>query len=230
MTCPSCRSAIALDDVNVSTDLALCRTCAKSFRYSEVVGDSSQSVSLDAPPAGAWFEQLPDGFRVGATTRSWQALFLIPFTCAWSGMSMYGIYWRQIASHRFDPTGSLLGFPFFLGTCVLVSLCALNVAGKVTVTRHADRLSIFIGVGWLGWTRNYSWSDFRSIREDLAGSAWNNWNRQGRVIILEGARRATFGSVWSEDRRYFVLSAIRAMLNSSTRSSASPITSARFKF
>jgi hypothetical protein len=64
--CPSCRSAIAVDDINVSTDLALCRACGKSFRFSEIAGEiSSSGPDLNSPPPGAFFEQLPDGFRVG---------------------------------------------------------------------------------------------------------------------------------------------------------------------
>jgi transcription elongation factor Elf1 len=68
LTCPSCQSALALEDVNVTTDLALCRACGKSFQYSELAGGSSADVDLMSPPAGAWFEQLPDGFRTGATS------------------------------------------------------------------------------------------------------------------------------------------------------------------
>ncbi len=227
MTCPSCRSAISIEDVNVSTDLALCRTCGKSFQYSEVVASTSPGMDLNSPPAGAWFEQLPDGFRVGATTRSWMAIFLIPFTCVWSGTSMYGIYGKQIASRHFDFAQSLLGLPFFLGTLFLVAWCALTVAGRVTITRHSNRLSIFMGVGWLGWTRNYSWADFRSVREELATNAYN-WNR-GRVIMIEGVRRITFGSLWNEDRRYFVLNAVRQMINTTGRSQLSAIMSPRFR-
>ncbi len=226
LTCPACRSAIGIEDVNVSTDLALCRACGKSFQYSEIAGDFSQGVSLNSPPPGAWFQQLPDGFSVGATTRSWLAIFLIPFTCAWSGVSMYGIYVRQIVSHHFVFVESLVGLPFLFGTFWLVAWCAMTVAGRTIISLRSDRLAIFIGVGRLGWTRTYVWSDFRSIREDMAGNGLN-WNRFGRVIVLEGARRVTFGSFWTEDRRYFVMSTIRRMLTN--RSQASAIASPRFR-
>jgi hypothetical protein len=225
LTCPSCRSRLALEDVNVSTDLALCRACGKSFHYSDLAGGLSTGVDLMFPPAGAWFEQLPDGFHTGATTRSWLAVFLVPFTCVWSGFSMSSIYGQQIASRHFAPFESLFGIPFLFGTCMLVSFCAMTIAGRIAVTRQADRLSIFTGVGWLGWTRNYSWSDFRSVREDVAGMA--SWNRQGRVIVMEGARRAAFGSLWSGDRRYFVLNALRKML--ADRGQVSAITPPRFR-
>ena len=39
--CPACRSEIATGDINVSTDLALCRACGNSFRFSEIAGELS---------------------------------------------------------------------------------------------------------------------------------------------------------------------------------------------
>jgi hypothetical protein len=108
--CPLCRSAIAADDINVATDIALCRRCGKTFSFSELVGGSpGAAVDLTTPPSGAWFEQLGDGFRVGATTRSWTALFVIPFTCVWSGFSLKSLYGKQFSSGHFDPTSSLFG-------------------------------------------------------------------------------------------------------------------------
>ena len=35
--CPKCRGAIPLDDVNVATDIALCRRCEQTFAYSELI-------------------------------------------------------------------------------------------------------------------------------------------------------------------------------------------------
>ena len=91
--CPLCGSAIAIDDVNVATDIALCRRCGKSFPFSQVIRHAATTgPDLAAPPEGAWLENTGYQIRVGATTRSWTAFIVIPFTCAWSGMSLYGIY------------------------------------------------------------------------------------------------------------------------------------------
>ena len=113
--CPSCRSRIPADDLNVSTDIALCRACDKPFRISEAVGSAPADPQLLAtPPSGAWFDPLPDGFRAGASTRSWMALFIVPFTCVWSGGSLFGIYGTQIVHGRFNVGMSLFGLPFLL--------------------------------------------------------------------------------------------------------------------
>jgi len=142
--CPSCRSEIAIEDINVSTDIALCRSCDRTFSFSEIVGGRSPAggAELNSPPRGAWFEQLPNGFRVGAATRSWMALFLVPFTCVWAGMSLSGIYGRQILSRNFNAFDSLFGPPFLIGSCLLIGMCAMTVAGKVEISKTDDQLKV----------------------------------------------------------------------------------------
>jgi hypothetical protein len=218
-----------MDDINVSTDIALCRACGKTFSFSEIVnGSEANGPDLNSPPTGAWFEQFPNGFRTGASTRSWMAVFFVPFTCVWSGMSLSGIYGKQILSGSFDLTSSIFGLPFLIGSFFLVSLCAMTVAGKIEVVKDGERLSVFRGVGRLGWTRSYQWSDFSTARES-AGRNGFNFNRQTQAVALEGKRRLAFGSMWNDERRYFVLSVLRRMLWDSTGLRPSAIVQPRFR-
>jgi len=218
--CPSCRSRIAPDDINVSTDVALCRSCGNTFRLSEIIGAApSTSIDLHSPPSGAWYTPMADGFTAGATTRTWLALFIIPFTCVWSGGSMLGIYGTQIMSGKYSLASSIFGVPFLLGTIVLVSWCTMCVAGEVTVTVHSGQLTIFTGVGSIGWRRTCVLSDFSTVREGYSGLGGWNWNRQqGPSIRLEGKRAVAFGSMLSTDRRYFLLKVLQASLREASRS------------
>lgn len=218
-----------MDDINVSTDLALCRGCGKTFSFSGIVeASATDGPDLAAPPTGAWFEQLPRGFRVGASTRSWVAFFIVPFTCVWSGLSLSGLYGKQITSRHLEPFPSLFGLPFLIGSVIMVSMCAMTVAGKVELSQSEDRLSVFIGVGKLGWTRTFLWSDFTSAREDGRRSGFN-WNGHGQVIVMEGKRRVAFGSMWNEEKRYFVLSALRKMLRDTSRMNQSTLKTPTFR-
>lgn len=106
--------------------------------------------------------------------------------------------------------------PFLLGSVFLIGYCAMTIAGKVELSQGGGNLSVFTGVGRLGWTRNYLWSDFSSAREDSRRNGLN-WNRQGVVIVLEGKRRTAFGTMLGEEHRYFVLSALRQKLRNSTQ-------------
>jgi len=228
ITCPACRSAISTDDVNVSTDIALCRRCDKTFSFAELaLASTAPTANLSMPPRGAWFEQYPGGFRVGATTRSWGALFLVPFTCVWAGGSLGGIYGTQFLHHRFNLGTSLFGIPFLLGSCMLITMCLITVAGKIELTLRDDQLSIFTGVGLIGWTRRYLWSDFSLVREQMGGSNFNS-NRRGPSLALEGKRKASFGGSWNDERRYFVLNVLRSMLGG-TPSLASTFTAPVFR-
>ena len=205
LACPNCRSTVPLEDVNVSTDIALCRKCGKTFSFSENVASTADSVPvLNTPPSGAWFEHLPEGFRAGASTRSWIAVVLIPFTCVWAGGSLSGIYGSQIKKGQLDPASSLFGLPFLIGSIVLVTMCVMALAGKVEITKAHDQLTLFLGVGPLGWSRRFLWSDFSRVREE---TRWGNrgLSGQGQTIVLEGTRRVAFGSMLNDERRYFLL-------------------------
>ena len=130
---------------------------------------------------------------------------------------MFGIYGTQIIKGHFSLFPSLFGIPFLLGSCLLVSLCAMMVLGKVTVSVHGDRLSVFTGVGPLGITRTANLSEFKTVREDFGYGSLNT-NRASRVIRLEGTRSLAFGSGLSNDRRHFIAGALNTALSGSSRS------------
>lgn len=211
--CPRCQSAIATSDVNVTTDVALCRKCDDVFKISEQLEVAAQPpVDLARPPSGAWLDEASDGFEVGATTRSPIAFFIVPFMCVWSGGALGGIYGTQIASGKLDLFQSLFGIPFLIGSVIFWSLALMSVAGKWTLTVRGDEAESFVGVGPIGLRRRFQWSQVKSVSEGIA-----NAGRRGgtATIYLEGATRVQFATGTSEARRYFVLHALRSKLRGS---------------
>jgi len=206
--CPECRTEIPLEDINVAKDIALCRRCARTYSFAELSQDRDVAdVDASRPPKGAWYKSQGIEFEVGAWTRSWGALFLVPFTLAWSGGSLGGIYGSQIAKGRFDLTLSLFGIPFVLGTLLLVPYTLMTVFGKLVVRGSGDQGSVFIGVGPFGWSRRFRWSEIRAVR-----SAQTKWRQNGNplpIIELEGPEPIRFGSQLSEKRREFMLAVLR---------------------
>ena len=99
-TCPQCASPIPLEDVNVATDIALCRRCGAVSSFAALRDVPNAAAVLSKPP--------PKGVKVerdtvrGGTVVTYRRvsivplLFLIPFTLIWSGGSMGGIYGSQI--------------------------------------------------------------------------------------------------------------------------------------
>jgi hypothetical protein len=211
VSCPECRTEIPLEDINVAKDIALCRRCTRTYSFAELSQDRDVAdVDASRPPKGAWYKSQGLEFEVGAWTRSWAALFLVPFTLVWSGMSLGGIYGSQFAKGRFDLTMSLLGIPFVLGTLILVPAALMTLFGKVAVRSSGDQGAVFVGVGPFGWSRRFHWSEIRAVR-----SSQTQWQRNHRplpVIELDGPKPIRFGTQLSRKRREFVLAVLRRMV------------------
>ena len=132
--CPICRAEIPLTDVNVATDIALCRHCGKTSSFAEAIAtQSAVPVDLARPPKGTWLSRHGNGFELGVSTRSPIAFFLVPFMCVWSGGSLGGIYGSQIARGHFNFGMSLFGLPFLIGTLVFGSIAIMSVCGKISI-------------------------------------------------------------------------------------------------
>jgi hypothetical protein len=101
------------------------------------------------------------------------------------------------------------------GTFLFGGIAAMKIAGKVELIQSQDRLLVFAGIGPVGWTRTYHWSDFTSVREQISTGR----RTSQATIVLEGTRRASLGSLLNEERRYFILSALQRMLASAPSAS-----------
>jgi len=214
LSCPTCQTVVLPDDVNVGKDVAYCRKCNAGFSLSEVIHEEGTSapepaVDFNRPPRGVWYESTFDGFVLGSTTRSAVGCFLVPFMCVWSGGSLGGIYGSQIASGKFDLFMSLFGIPFLIGTIVIGSLAAMTVFGKIVLTVNQTSGSVFTGVGGIGVTKRFDLSDMTRVYEEAKRGSKGAVTK---IIVLEGKERITFGSMLSDERRYFVLQVLKKML------------------
>ncbi len=209
ISCPNCQRGIPLEDVNVSTDVALCRACTQTFSFAELAQDqATPATDLSRPPAGTWLRQMGGGFEVGATTRSGLAFFLVPFTLLWSGGSLSGIYGSQLLKGQLDWKLSLFGLPFLLGSCFLVPFTLMSVFGKVAVRRTGERGEVFLGIGRVGWSRQFRWSDVTGVRRAL--TKWQQNDRRVPLIEIQlGSKTIRFGSQLPELRREFLLRALK---------------------
>jgi hypothetical protein len=210
--CPSCHTGLVLKDeeeTDIETDLATCYSCGATFSV------------VNFPPPGTWFEQLPNGFHVGASTRSWQGLIFIPFIYLWAKMPNSNIYWEQIRSGQFTPGNLYPSLLFLLGSLWFVVSFPMTVAGKIELLQIDDGLKLFIGIGSLGWSRNYLWSDFNTVRIDSFPKR--------TVIVLVGKRKVVFGSLLNSQKRIFVLNVLQKMLRDK-QSNTTPMITASASF
>lgn len=211
--CPKCKQDVPPDQVNVATDLAFCPECNEGFKLSESIDQDSMSPDiLKNPPKGAWFRKEMDRLVIGASTRSPVAFFLVPFMCVWSGGALGGIYGSQIMKGEFNLIQSLFGIPFVLGSLLFWSLALMAIGGKVEVS-IGKISSVFVGIGKLGWTRQFDWYTMATIRE--IGPNLKYPGRHQTAIVMEGKTRIKFGTGLSEKRRHFLLNALKYLKSES---------------
>ena len=208
LTCPACRTEIPLTDVNVSTDLALCRRCGKNFSYADLADAPNEPVELSRPPKGAWLSRNARGFEVGASLRHPVAFFLVPFMCLWSGGSLGGIYGSQIYKGQFNLEESLFGIPFLIGTIIIGAITLFVLFGKMTIRVENDQGVVFWGLGNIGWRRRFKWNEVTEIQQTVCGSSNGKPMKQ---ITLHAGRKIGVGPIPAV-RQQFVLAALRQML------------------
>ena len=156
--CPGCGQPISLQDVNVATDLALCRACGKTWTFSLANATKAlKNVDLNNPPKGVRVEtDYEGGTKITYKRLSPVAFFFVIFTALWGGGSMWGIYGSQIRKGQFSLFQSLFGLPFLFGTIVLCSLTAFFLFGRWEIKIRNGEGSVFVGVGPLGWRRLFT--------------------------------------------------------------------------
>lgn len=212
-SCGSCGAGIALADVNVATDIALCRACGKTMPFSDIAPiPGAADVDLSRPPKGVRIEDSPiRGRSIIYRKTPLIVLFFIPFTAMWSGISMTGIYGRQIAKGEFDPGMSLFGLPFLIGTIVLVSAILFMLFGRWRFSCNRGQLEVATEVGPIGWTRRLACD--KSARVSIKASAWRQNNvPQNQIHVECQGNSLKFGAMIPEDRKVFIAEAIRRML------------------
>ena len=209
--CPACRSQIPPEQINVAANVAACAHCGEVFALSSLTETQPAAPEFDLaePPSGAWYRQEMRGWRIGATTRSPIAFFLVPFMCVWSGFSLGGLYGMQIVNGKFDLFMSLFGLPFLIGSLLFGGLAAMTVCGRIEVSTSDNEGRVFAGIGPFGWTRRFDWDQITEIKEEVPG--YHYTGIRGQVISLVGNTRIKFGSMLSDQRRYYLLQGLRAL-------------------
>ena len=213
-SCPFCGSSIALADVNVAMDLALCRQCGQTTAFSGIAPlGGAEAIDLQHPPKGVRLEEHP----IHGTTIFYRRIpgvvfFLIPFALVWSGFSLGGIYGRQLWRGQFEMGPSLFGLPFLVGTVFLLLAIGWMLFGKVRVGFPAGEVTVTLELGPLAWTRRLAVD--RGARVCLATSEVNrNGQRQQAIQIDCQGKTLKFGTMMELEAKIFMAEALRRALH-----------------
>jgi hypothetical protein len=211
--CQFCQAPVPLADVNVASDLALCRACGKTMAFSEITAiHGAEEVDLQRPPKGVRIEDNAiRGRSIIYRKISPAVIFLLPFTAVWAGGSMFGIYGTQIKEGQFDLTRSLFGLPFLIGSVVLVSVVLFLLIGRWRIRYSQGLLEAALEIGPFGWTRRLVCD--RSARVNIRSANWQNNHTPQELIEVEcQGNTLRFGSPIPGEAKAFIAEALRRTL------------------
>lgn len=183
--------------------------------FSSLAGIPGESeVDMSRPPKGLKLEDHPfHGKLITYHRKSMIVFFLIPFTLIWSGGSLGGIYGSQISKGEFDPGMSLFGLPFLIGTVVLVAIILNALFGHTRIWFDRGVCHVFIGVGKVGWTRKHPCSRETRVSLTMSNVRVNNVPKTG-IEIRTGDKKMMFGTLWADEAKAFVATALKRALSS----------------
>ncbi len=202
--CPDCGLPIAAADLAPAQGVAVCRFCEKPHPLAacrEALPFERRHITPELTlPKGVKFEEGMDGFRLTLSTRSWIALFLVPFTLFWAGGSLGGIYGTQIAKGEFNLVMSLFGIPFLAGSVILIALTVMTVWGRCVVELVGGKFSIRTGALGVYRTQSAAWDDVLSCRLTEATSRGrSSYPTVYQVqVAVEGGKPLKFGATGAE--------------------------------
>lgn len=224
----------------MAKDVAYCRHCNDLTRLSSLLESDEDAVEVDArrPPPGAWCLVGPHEVRLGATHRSLpQAAGAFAFGAFWNGIvaifvlialqsTLRHLGWglpEWFPAPDIKDSSMGVGMTLFLWIFLLPFLgVGLGMAGafvgclygKTEVRLGPRSVSIFRGVGFLGWSRRFLPKDVISVRlVDRVRRGSEGDDRAREVVILtRSGREFSFGSSLREDRLRFVAGVLRQRL------------------
>lgn len=226
LNCPKCNHEISKDHINIQTDLAQCQFCDHLFQISNHISSSPMAsisstvanpshvsgahLQLPELPTGVWHTNDLQYTILGATTRSYIALFLVPFLLFWSN----GVI--SVDMLQGEAEFPLFILPFIVIGTVFWWLALMSVFGKVEIKADSQGGQIFVGIWKIGRYKKFEWKDISAIEEESNMFTQYPGN-SGAQIVMSGRTRYNFASGVSQARRYYLVQTLKNLHAKYTR-------------
>jgi hypothetical protein len=241
VNCPECRNEIPSADINVSTDLAMCRRCNATHSFSELFECRNLVQTLeDSPP--------PSGFTQRTTARGVAYRVSHRSLLGAAGALAICLFWNGIVSVfvlvNLASTLNLLGItvpewfpapvmngetmglgmtlflwlfltPFLIVGAGFMGAFLMVIGGHTEVRINAAEGRIFTGVGPIGWPRKFKPHEVRSVA--LKDSNWRDSDgdrhtKQEIVLEMNNGDTLKFGRGMKEARRAYLAALLQRTL------------------
>ena len=225
----------------MATDVAYCRACNLSHRFSVITQGAwiDEHVDFGNPPPGAWDRTEGTWRVIGATNRSLgAAVGLLCIALFWNGIvSVFVLLTVAATIHNLglavpfwfpapNMSGNEMGAgitiflwiflsPFIaIGLGMIAALLAC-LAGRSEVWINGPEGVVFRGIGAIGLRTRFETSGVKDLRIEDRSWRDSDGDRQRKTnIVIETAsgKQITFGSMLTDERRKFVAAALRRVL------------------
>ncbi len=234
--CPGCRRVIPSEDIKVANDIALCRNCNLSHRFSALIAAAEADQDSAQPPPGTWRRSEGETLIIGARHRSTgMALALLAFGLFWNGIVGFFVagavgstlhhlglplpHWMPPQLAGSMPAGITIFLWLFLAPFIAMGLFFVAtlvscLAGRTELRLQGNEATIFAGVGKLGIRRRFATSEVRDVRiEERSWRDNEGYSQQKTQIVVETNRKSIrFGTMLPEERRRFLAAAVKREL------------------
>lgn len=238
-SCPHCRTVFGRDDMNVAEAVAVCPSCASVTRLADLADDPVLAAVNPADvPAGCDRSSFANEVVISASTRSVAgAIGALAIAAFWNGIvSIFVLVATASTLHHLGftlpnwfpaPSGSNgqngLGIPLgmtiflwiFLTPFITIGLGM--IAGLVMCLAGSDRVvirdadaTVSTGVGPLRYSRRFQLNDVQAVR--IGQSSWTQNDQSKPQVLIVADREIKFGSMLPEQRRNWLVAALREEL------------------
>ena len=86
----------------------------------------------------------------------------------------------------------------------------MTLFGEVHITKSGDQGQIFTGIGKLGWTHHFRWSEWTGVTTTVVSSSVGRRSVKRPYLVLEApSKRYRFGSYVPEREQAFIVEQLR---------------------
>lgn len=201
LNCPQCGAPLSMDDVNVSTDMVLCRACARTSRYSEVAQQMRDEETWQTVPESLQVQKTMKGVEV--TWRKSPMLAMVVLSIVAAGCVTTIFLCLELMGNWLLPMIVAMELVVFL-----VMACVM--LGRVTLTLEPGSGEVFRGLGCFGLRKRFRLGEDTTIAcEERVGP--NHVVTHVIVVKPSSGRGVAFGGSMPDDGRQYMMTALRRM-------------------
>lgn len=212
LKCPKCGALLAMEDVNMATDMALCRACNKISRFSDLVQEERDEEILDSIPRRMSVVKTARGLEVTYKKPKGAGFFILLFSVIWNAIT-YSILFAMMGKMTHEGLfGQLFLIPFVLvGFGTLLSAVYV-LFGRMTLTLTPGRGELFRGVGSLGRRQQFLLAKDARVSIEASNMQQNHKVLNKIVVDQPDGKPFEFGTgIAEKEAQQYVAALLRQM-------------------